>query len=353
MTSAVKNPVDSARKAGLVYTTDDKPGIRRVGRPKAFRYLGPHGRPVSARDAARIRSLVIPPAWTEVWICPNPRGHLQATGRDARGRKQYRYHPKWREVRDGTKYGRLIEFARALPRIRRRTESDLRAAGLPRSKVLAAVVRLLEKTFIRVGNDEYARDNQSYGLTTMRDGHAKVSRSKVRFHFKGKSGKYHDIEFTDARLARIVRRCQELPGRELFQYLDDDGEVQDINSSDVNDYLRDVTGQDFTAKDFRTWSGTVLAARALQEMADFSSGTQAKRNVLAAVEAVAGMLGNTRSVCRKCYIHPAIIDSYMDRSLAKTLSMRASQRLAQSASLSRTETAVLALLQRRLRKEAA
>ena len=334
--------------------TDRAAGIRRVRVGKGFRYVTADGHTVRDKPALeRIRSLAIPPAWQDVWICAHPNGHLQATGRDVKGRKQHRYHPRWREVRDEAKYGRILDFASALPALRRRTRKDLAGPSLSRTKVIAAVVQLLEKTLIRVGNDEYARDNQSYGLTTMRDGHAKVSRSKVRFHFKGKSGKYHDIEFTDARLARIVRRCQELPGRELFQYLDDDGEVQDINSSDVNDYLRDVTGQDFTAKDFRTWSGTVLAARALQEMADFSSGTQAKRNVLAAVEAVAGMLGNTRSVCRKCYIHPAIIDSYMDRSLAKTLSMRASQRLAQSASLSRTETAVLALLQRRLRKEAA
>ena len=334
--------------------TDRAAGIRRVRAGKGFRYVTPDGHTV--RDTPtidRIRSLVIPPAWQDVWICAHPNGHLQATGRDVKGRKQHRYHPRWREVRDEAKYGRILDFAAALPALRRRAEKDLAGSSLSRTKVIAAVVQLLEKTLIRVGNDEYARDNQSYGLTTMRAGHAKVSRSKVRFRFKGKSGKYHDIEFTDARLARIVRRCQELPGRELFQYLDDDGEVQDINSSDVNDYLRDVTGQDFTAKDFRTWIGTVLAARALQERADFSSGTQAKRNVLAAVEAVAGVLGNTRSVCRKCYIHPAIIDSYMDRSLAKTLSMRASQRLAQSASLSRTETAVLALLQRRLRKEAA
>ena len=347
-------PRDAARSSGLRYVTDRAAGIRRVRVGKGFRYVTPDGHTVRDKPTLeRIRSLVIPPAWQDVWICAHPNGHLQATGRDVKGRKQHRYHPRWREVRDEAKYGRILDFASALPALRRRTEKDLTGPSLSRTKVIAAVVQLLEKTLIRVGNDEYARDNQSYGLTTMRDGHAKVSRSKVRFRFKGKSGKYHDIEFSDARLARIVRRCQELPGRELFQYLDDDGKVQDINSSDVNDYLRDVTGQDFTAKDFRTWIGTVLAARALQEMADFSSGTQAKRNVLAAVEAVAGMLGNTRSVCRKCYIHPAIIDSYMDRSLAKTLSMRASQRLAQSASLSRTETAVLALLQRRLRKEAA
>ena len=304
-------------------------------------------------ELERIRALVIPPAWEDVWICPHPQGHVQATGRDAKGRKQHRYHPRWREVRDEAKYGRILDFAAALPALRRRTEKDLAGPTLSRTKVVAAVVQLLEKTLIRVGNEEYARHNRSYGLTTLRGGHVRVSKSKVRFRFKGKSGKYHDIELSDPRLARVVRRCQELPGRELFQYLDDDGNVQDINSSDVNDYLREVTGQEFTAKDFRTWIGTVLAAQALQEMIGFSSDAQAKRNILAAVEAVANLLGNTRSVCRKCYIHPAIIDSYLDRSLAKTLSVRASQRLAHSSSLSRTETAVLALLQRRLRKEAA
>ena len=260
--------------------------------------------------------------------------------------------PKWREVRDDAKYGRMLEFAAALAGASPTDERPTVAVpGLSRRKVVAAVVQLLEKTLIRVGNDEYARDNQSFGLTTMRDGHARVSRSTIRFRFKGKSGKFHDIAFSDARLAKIVRRCQELPGRELFQYLDDSGKVQDIGSADVNEYLRDVTHRSFTAKDFRTWIGTVLAARALHEMKAFSSKAQASRNVLAAVDAVAGMLGNTRSVCRKCYIHPAVIDAYMDRTLAHTLSVRAGERLA-SAGLSRMETAVLALLQRRLRRDA-
>src|SRR5678809_387823 len=259
MSSAVKTPLQSARKAGLVYTTDDTPGIRRTGKPKAFRYVGPSGRAVSRRDLDRIRALVIPPAWTDVWICPSRRGHLQAAGRDARGRKQYRYHARWREVRDGTKYGRLIEFARALPRIRRRTDTDLRASGLPRSKVLAAVVKLLEKTFIRVGNDEYARTNRSYGLTTMRDGHVRVRGSRVQFVFRGKSGVAHELELDDRRLAKIVKQCRDLPGQELFQYRDDRGHVVDVGSSDVNAYLKEVTGEEFTSKDFRTWAGTVLA----------------------------------------------------------------------------------------------
>jgi DNA topoisomerase I len=348
MTSAVKNPVDSARKAGLVYTTDDKPGIRRVGRPKAFRYLGPRGRPVSARDAARIRSLVIPPAWTEVWICPNPRGHLQATGRDARGRKQYRYHPKWREVRDGTKYGRLIEFARALPRIRRRTESDLRAAGLTRAKVLAAVVKLLEKTFIRVGNDEYARTNRSYGLTTMRDGHVRIRGSRVQFVFRGKSGVAHELELDDRRLAKIVRQCRDLPGQELFQYRDAQGRVVDIGSADVNAYLKEVTGEAFTSKDFRTWAGTVLAATLLRQCEAAASEREAKKNIVEAIEQVAAQLGNTRAVCRKCYVHPAVIDSYLDGSIGGN-GTRARAVARAIGRLTDAEKAVLGLLQRRLK----
>ena len=346
MSSAVKNPVDSARKAGLVYTTDEKPGIRRVGRPKAFRYVGPGGRRVSARDAARIRSLVIPPAWTDVWICPNPRGHLQATGRDVRGRKQYRYHPKWREVRDGTKYGRLIEFARALPRIRRRTETDLRATGLPRSKVLAAVVKLLEKTFIRVGNDEYARTNRSYGLTTMRDGHVRIRGSRVQFIFRGKSGVAHELELDDRRLAKIVRQCRDLPGQELFQYRDAQGRVVDIGSSDVNAYLREVTGEEFTSKDFRTWAGTVLASRYLRQTAPAQTQTESRSQVLRTIEQVAAQLGNTRAVCRKCYVHPAVIDSYLDGSIGGN-GTRARAVARAVGTLTAAEKAVLGLLQRR------
>ena len=344
-----QDPRVAAASAGLRYATDEVPGLRRRRVGKGFRYLTPHG--ATLRDAAelqRICSLAIPPAWRDVWICPDARGHLQATGRDARGRKQHRYHPRWREVRDDAKFGRILEFAAALPGLRRRAAADLTGSTLSRRKVVAAVVQLLEKTLIRVGNEEYARDNRSYGLTTMRNGHARVSRSTIRFRFRGKSGKFHDIAFNDARLARIVRRCQELPGRELFQYLDDDGQVQDIGSSDVNQYLKEVTGQDFTAKDFRTWLGTVLAARSLNEMESFTSKTQARRNLLSAIDAVAAVLGNTRTVCRKSYIHPAVVDAYMDRTLEQSLG---GQRSAQSpASLSRIETAVLTLLQRRLRQ---
>jgi DNA topoisomerase-1 len=344
---------DAAASAGLRYVTDATPGITRQRVGKGFRYVSPDGSTVrDADELKRIGALAIPPAWTNVWICPNPRGHLQATGRDVRGRKQHRYHPRWRQVRDEAKYDRILDFASALPALRRQAEKDVSLPGLPRDKVVAAVVQLLEKTLIRVGNEEYARDNQSFGLTTMRDSHARISGSTIRFRFRGKSGKFHDIAFSDARLARIAKRCQELPGRELFQYLDDNGDVQDINSSDVNDYLRRVMGREFTAKDFRTWTGTVLAARALQELQEFGSETQAKKNVLLAVESVAGLLGNTRAVCRKCYVHPAIIDSYLDRSLASSLSARAGKRLANPHALTRLETAVLALLQRRLRREA-
>ena len=351
--STEPEPREAATSAGLRYVTDQIPGVRRLRVGNGFRYVTPRGSTVRGQDLQRIRALAIPPAWRDVWICPDTRGHLQATGRDARGRKQHRYHPRWRKVRDEAKYGRILEFAAALPALRKRVASDLSGHALSRRKVVAAVVQLLEKTLIRVGNDEYARANRSYGLTTMQDAHANVTRTTIRFRFKGKSGKFHDITFSDARLAGVVRRCQELPGRELFQYQDESGTVHDIGSADVNEYLRDVTGRDFTAKDFRTWLGTVLAAMALQEMKAFTSDTQAKRNVLSAIDAVAEMLGNTRSVCRKCYIHPAIIDSYMDRTLAQTLSARAGARLAQSsASLTRAETAVLALLQRRLRREA-
>jgi DNA topoisomerase-1 len=314
------DPVESARSAGLRYVTDAAPGITREMGPLGFVYRAADRTVIEDQDTlARIRALAVPPAWTNVWICPSPRGHLQASGRDARGRKQYRYHAKWRKVRDETKYDRMIAFGRALPAIRARTESDLGAPGLSREKVLATVVQLLEKTLIRVGNDEYAKANRSYGLTTMRDRHVAVNGSTVRFEFRGKSGRSHVIDVRNQRLARIVRRCRDLPGYELFQYVDADGTRQVIDSSDVNDYLREITGEDFTAKDFRTWAGTVLAARALQIFQPFSSETEGKRNLGQAVEAVAGVLGNTKSVCRKCYIHPVIIEAYLDRSLTGAL----------------------------------
>jgi DNA topoisomerase-1 len=314
---------------------------------KQFCYLSPEGKRLRARDELqRIRSLVIPPAWTDVWICTDPRGHLQATGRDARGRKQYRYHPRWREVRDETKYYRLIGFAQALPAIRRRTAADLRGSKLSREKVLATVVALLEKTLIRVGNDEYARHNRSFGLTTLRDGHVAVNGGRVRFMFRGKSGVEHEIDLNDWRLARIVRQCRDIPGYDLFQYYEDDGERRAIGSGDVNAYLKEITGEDYTSKDFRTWAGTVLAAQLLRECDDFKSEAQAKKNVIAAIEQVAGKLGNTKAVCRKCYIHPAVLESYMDRTLIRCMAQRG-RRVVRSGALNECENAVLALLQRR------
>ena len=347
-------PPDSAKAAGLRYVDERRmPGIRRLGSKTRVRYVGPDGRTISDRaDIQRIRSLAIPPAWTDVWICPDPRGHLQATGRDARGRKQYRYHPRWREVRDEVKYGRLIAFAEALPTIRRRTDADLKKAGLPREKVLAAVVQLLEKTLIRVGNEEYARQNGSIGLTTMKDRHARIKGKSVRFEFRGKSGIAHAIDLDDARLARIVKACRDLPGYELFQYIDDDGRRQTIDSADVNAYLREITGQEFTAKDFRTWAGTVLAAQALAALATFKSNREAKRNVVTAIESVARKLGNTKAVCRKCYIHPAILDAYMDGSTIQTIKARASKLTRSRPALSEHEAAVVGIIERRLKKTA-
>jgi DNA topoisomerase-1 len=277
---------------------------------------------------------------------------LQATGRDARARKQHRYHPRWREIRDETKYRRMFAFARALPRIRQRVRSALRLRGLPRDKVLATVVRLLEVSLIRVGNDEYARDNASFGLTTMKDRHVEVNGARLRFQFRGKSGKHHAVDIRDRRLARIVKRCQDLPGQELFQYVDDEGKMQDVRSGDINDYLRQITGQDFTAKDFRTWAGTVLAALALREFEKFDSEAEAKKNIVRAIESVAERLGNTVAICRKCYVHPDIIDAYLDGTLLATLKQRAEQQLSGSVKRLRPEeAAVLGLLQQRLDRD--
>jgi DNA topoisomerase-1 len=347
------DPEASATEAGLRHVTDAAPGIRRIRAGKGFRYVGDDGRPIRDREElARIRSLAVPPAWTDVWICASPRGHLQATGRDARGRKQYRYHPRWRTQRDEMKYSRMIAFGRALPAIRRRVERDLRRHGLPRERVLAAVVRLLEETRIRVGNEEYARDNRSFGLTTLRDRHATVGSTRIRFRFRGKGGKTSDIEVSDARLARLVARCQDLPGQELFQYLDVDGEPRTIGSDDVNDYLRDISGQDFTAKDFRTWAGTVLAAWALKEFEEVGSEAQARHNVVRAVEAVASELGNTPAVSRRSYVHPSVINAYLDGNVVRDVRRSADRTLRESLdALTPQEAAVLALLRRRLREE--
>jgi DNA topoisomerase-1 len=314
----------AAASAGLHYVADGRPGIRREMGALGFRYMRADGRPVrNPADLKRIRALAIPPAWKDVWICPDPKGHLQATGRDARGRKQYRYHPQWRAHRDGNKFDRLEQFAAILPRLRARVAADLGKPGLPREKVLATVVQLLEKSLIRVGNDEYAKANRSFGLTTLRDQHVAVKGSTLRFEFRGKSGKRHTVDINDRRLARTVRQCRDLPGQELFQYLDDNGRRKDVNSADVNTYLREITEADFTAKDFRTWSGTVLAVTALRDrearVARAASMAAAKKNVVRAVEAVAGVLGNTPAVCRKSYIHPAVLECYMDRSMEDKL----------------------------------
>ena len=303
----------SARAAGLRYVTDAAPGICREGEPGAFRYRRADGKAVRDETTlGRIRSLSIPPAWREVWICTRDDGHLQATGRDARGRKQYRYHPRWRETRDETKYGRLVAFAKALPRIRRRTGRDLARPGLPREKALAAVVRLLEATLIRVGNEEYARENESFGLTTLRGRQVRIDGATLRFCFRGKSGVQHTVELTDRRLARIVRRMRELPGEELFGYLDETGGTRPIESGDVNEYLKQSAGEAFTSKDFRTWAGTLLCARELRRLAPPASDAEGRRHLAQAVTSVAKVLGNTKAVCRKCYIHPRVIDAYLE-----------------------------------------
>ena len=311
-TAAPPPPHESAAEAGLRYVSDTSPGIRRKRSGAGFTYVGPDGKRVTEeKTLARIRKLAIPPAYSDVWICPSPTGHIQATGRDARGRKQYRYHPKWREVRDETKFGRMVAFSEVVPKIRARVDADLARPGLPREKVLATVVRLLECTNIRVGNDEYARTNGSYGLTTLRDKHVEVSGGNMRFSFKGKSGKTHEVELSDRRLARIVQRCRDVPGEELFQYLDDDGNRQTIGSGDVNDYLREVSGQEFTAKDFRTWAGTMLAVAALRELGPMDTEREAKSAIVKAVDRVAEQLNNTRAVCRKYYIHPTVFETYL------------------------------------------
>ena len=290
----------------------------------------------------RIRALAIPPAWTDVWICPRDDGHLQATGRDARRRKQYRYHERWREVRDESKYGRLVNFGRALPRIRRQVARDLARAGMPREKVLATIVRLLETTFVRVGNEEYARENESFGLTTLRDRQVRVDGARLRFRFRGKSGVPHEIALTDRRIARIVSHLQELPGQQLFHYVDDEGSTRPIESADVNAYLKSIAEGDFTSKDFRTWSGTLLCARALRRLPPPPSPTAGKREVAAAIQAVARELRNTPAVCRKCYIHPAVVSSYMDGRLQEALRGR-SERVGL--------IALLSGMQRRRRRE--
>ncbi len=347
----VQEAKTSAKDAGLRYVTDALPGIRRQRCRNGFRYKDAAGVTIKDPETLRqIKQLAIPPAWEEVWICPVARGHLQATGRDARARKQYRYHPDWRKIRDSMKYNHMVAFGKVLPKLRRHIKKDLRLRGLPREKVLATVVGLLETTLIRVGNSAYARENNSFGLTTMRNRHLAISRGKVRFCFRGKSGIKHEIDIRNPILAKIVNQCRELPGYELFQYVDDDGDRVHVTSTEVNAYLRGITGGDFSAKDFRTWAGTVLAARALQEFENFSSHTEAKRNMLSAIEAVARTLGNTPAICRKCYIHPVILETYLDGSLIDQLKATAEEKLSRDIrSLRPEEAAVLMLLQQTLK----
>ena len=333
----------AAREAGLRYATDEAPGFTRRRRGRGFSYHDQDGNTIRDPEViARIRSIVIPPAWTDVWICPWPNGHLQATGRDARGRKQHRYHPEFRAARDEAKFGRLVAFATALPRIRRRVDRDLARRGVPREKVLAAVVRLLELTLIRVGNDEYSRLNQSFGLTTLRGRHVKVDGTTIRFRFKGKGGAPHEVGLRDRRLAAVIRRCQDLPGQELFEYVED-GTVVDVTSDDVNEYLRAISGGDFTAKDFRTWSGTVLAYQALSELPVPKDERTTKRNVVEAVRRTSAALRNTPAVSRQAYIHPAVLEAYADGAIDA----------AEIEDLSSAEDAVVELLRERLAADAA
>jgi DNA topoisomerase-1 len=349
-TAVNSDPPAAAKAAGLRYVQAGKPGIARERAGESFRYRDAGGDLVDDEQTlARIKSLAIPPAWTDVWICAQANGHLQATGRDAKGRKQYRYHPKWRTVRDDSKYERMLNFGKALPHIRREVDRGLSLPGLPREKVLATIVYLLEATMMRIGNEEYARTNKSFGLTTLRSRHVRIDGSDVEFRFRGKSGVYHQVKVHDRRLARIIRRTRDLPGQELFHYVDDDGATHTIDSADVNEYLRTITGEDYTAKDFRTWSGTVLAALALQEFEKFDSQAQAKKNIVRAIESVAEKLGNTPSICRKCYVHPAVLEAYLDGTIVEALRARTEQELTEELhALQPEEAAVVAMLQQRL-----
>ena len=338
----------AATRAGLNYVTDGVAGIRRRRAGRGWIYFAPDGSRVTDPVVRkRIGALVIPPAWTDVWICPDPAGHIQATARDARGRKQYRYHPLYRDSRDQSKFRRVLEFSEILPEIRERIERDLRAGDLTRRQILATVVRLLDKTLIRVGNDEYARENRSFGLTTLRRRHVRIDGSKLRFSFRGKSGVQHDVAITDRRLARVVQQCQDLPGQELFQYLDSRGRRQSVSSDDVNEYLRYISGRDITAKDFRTWAGTMLAAKELWSVGPASSERETRRNIVRAIDVVAERLGNTRAVCRKYYIHPALLEAYAGGrtvALEPAAPGKAARRRGVAA-LRRDEVAVLQFLQ--------
>ncbi len=346
----VTDPEEAAEEAGLRYVSDDKPGYTRKKKGKDFQFFDTSGKRIKDENRLlRIRRLAIPPAYKDVWICPTGNGHLQATGIDARGRKQYRYHEKWREARDETKYDRMVIFGAALPKIRRRVKRDLARRGLPKEKVLATIVAIMERTFIRVGNEEYARENNSYGLTTMRNKHVAVKGEKVQFKFRGKSGVMHEVDVADRKISRIVKQVQDLPGQELFGYLDEEEEVHGIDSQDVNDYLQEITGEEFTAKDFRTWAGTVLAAVALNALDPSENKTAAKANVKNAIAAVAKMLGNTPAVCRKCYVHPAVLETYLSGEMMDGLRRKTEETLAKKLTdLRSVEAAVMSFLQERL-----
>jgi DNA topoisomerase-1 len=344
------NPLAAAKLAKLRHVSDDMPGITRQKARHGFDYRLPNGEFVREVDTLqRIRSLAIPPAWTAVWICPYANGHLQAVGRDKRGRKQYRYHPRWREVRDESKYGKMLIFSQVLPVVRERVEADLKRRGLPRERVLAAVVRLMEVTLFRIGNNEYAKANKSFGLTTLRDRHVEIDGSRIHLSFRGKAGIRHETDINDRRLARIIKACRDLPGYELFQYLDEEGHRHAIDSADVNEYLREISGEEITAKDFRTWAGTNLAALALQEFELFDTDAKRKRAIVRAVEKVAKHLGNTPAICRRCYIHPAVLDGYLDGTLLTTLKEQTRAYLAKNiVGMSAEEAAVAAFLGLRL-----
>jgi DNA topoisomerase I len=350
---SIVDPKEAAESVGLRYVSDARPGIHRKKVGSGFTYVRPDRSKLIEREIIkRIKALAVPPAWTDGWICPFADGHIQATGRDMKGRKQYRYHARFREVREGTKYEHVVAFADALPAIRERVKEHMSLRGLSREKVLATVVHLLETTLIRVGNDDYAKQNNSYGLTTLKNRHVAVEGNEVRFRFTGKSGKQWSLQVKDRRIAKIIKACQELPGQELLQYVDEVGNHQDVTSSDVNDYLKEITGKDVTAKDFRTWAGTVLAAMALHEFESFDSAAQAKRNLRAAIEKVAGKLGNTPTICRKCYVHPEVLNSYMDGKLILELKEKAESELrTEVQNLKPEEAAVLALLRSQLAKE--
>lgn len=345
----VPDPAGAARSAGLKYVSDEDPGLHRLPRGDGFAYARANGSEVKDEPTLeRIRKLAIPPAWTDVWICASPDGHLQATGRDVRARKQYRYHPRFREVREETKYEHMLAFARALPDIRKAIAAHMALRGLPREKVLATVVHLLESTLIRVGNDDYAKENRSYGLTTLRNKHVEIEGAQLRFEFQGKSGKAWKLQVRDRRVAKVVRACQELPGQRLFQYRDEEGELREVTSSDVNAYLREVTGRDITAKDFRTWAGTVMAALALQEVEHADTQAALKKNVRAAVERVAARLGNTPAICRKCYVHPEVFAAHAEGALLLEIRGEVRKEMDETPRLQPEEAAVLALLEARL-----